>query len=178
MKTIKMMMMKLTQKEKKIDSSDNEMAVDCIQANENKSGSIRTVVKLMLESNYDAPQAIIQLILEYNTCSVWYRNNCSDRERFFDYANKEIDAEIVSVFFFGEDDMKFLQTINGEIYCRGDNSNYTLGLGHDEFINKFISNKYFIKKQIKIKNIWSDGKYRTIFQNEKNEIYACGYQKI
>ena len=161
-------------KRRKVDSSNNEMALESIQENEDPLHTIRGVVKFMLVWIWNIADDIIETILQYNICNVWYKTGWSAREMFVDYVYTNIDAEITNIHY--GIDLAFLQTRNGEIWCKGSNDEHQLGLCHHYKVKEFLVNDFFIKEQIKIKNIWSDKILFTMFQDETGKIYGCGYQ--
>ena len=162
-------------KRRKIGSSDNQMAVNCNQQNEDPFESIRSAVEFMLIWIYNVPEAVIQLILEFNTCSIWYRNDWSE-SLCFKRVYEEIDAEVEYVYH--ELERVFLQTTNSEIWCKGCNEHHDVGLNNDGTVCNFVLNEYFRKRKIKIKKIWMYGKFFKMFEDERGKIYASGHQKL
>ena len=162
------------QKRRKIDLLENDMQIDSTEETENTLNSVEGIVAFMLTWMYKVPEVIIKLILEYNTCSVWYGNGWSGTEMFFDYLYGDIDDEIVDVQYAF--DVAFLQSKDGKIWCKGSNAHCQLGLGHDKEVKQFVMNEFFKNKTIKIENIWTDEKSFSIFQDKNGKIYGCGYQ--
>ena len=158
-------------KRRKVDSTDNQMAVNSNEQNEDPFRSVRSAVQFMLIWIYNVPNVIIELILQFNTSNAWYRNNWTGG-LCFKRVYEEIDAQIE--YFYHGNARIFLHTTNSEMWCKDCNKNHEPRLNDDGIICNFILNEYFRKKKIKIKRIWMNPQVMAMFEDDCGKIYAAG----
>ena len=163
-------------KKRKIDVLMQGTELNMVQKENNSSCKIRKVVAEQLIFVFNAPPEIVEIILEYNKCNVWYmygmiQDECYKKTEWF----KEIDKQI-GYICYGTDSV-FMQTKNGDIWCKGTNKNGELGLGHKEIVKNFILNEYFMNRKIKIKNIFTTiySSSVTFWEDEMHKLYGCGW---
>lgn len=158
-------------KKRKIDQSNDDLDVDNVVEKQSIGEIIMNVMTQQLQSIFGVPDAIIEIIFEYSKTNHWYHNRITEIEN--EQFENEID--IVRHQYQQQNCNVFVRTKDGEIWCKGENKYFQLGLGHDYNVKEFILLKYFIKKKIQIKKIWlSSAVTATVWEDESAKLYACG----
>ena len=155
-------------KKQKKNLSNNDMEIDVIEHQQKTIDKIRYILRKPY--NLDIVDDVVELILQYNTSSLWYRNGTNQIEWF-----DEIEEEIKHIYN-GSGNRLFVHTVNGDLWCKGWNYSFYFGLGHNKPVNEFILQKFFKDQSIKIKKIWVGScAGHTFFQDTTNKLYGCGY---